>query len=508
MYDVPLTTNVVPVSVADNMPVPGVNDPFVTVPVSIPPVNVPVSSRYVPTSSVHVPVPAVYTPVSSVHVRSVTVPVSVPAVSAPAVTFALPSPPVLPNVPVATFAPRQPSFLPDVRFRAALLPQTHATSSPAPWGFGARQFWPHAGAAGSGVVSSAAAASSQPFVRRSVVQPPVSSVAPPAPRAQLGSELAQPVSAHAPWSVPYPEHNVISSFSIRHRLPPIPSATLTLIREGKFVDFNTLFSAMYAGEAPTRELSIYLPEPGSEVEDVGQQTVRIRQSPVSKHKITCYADWSRTWNDYFIAVSTLHPHLAPSMAGYQAIIARFAATYDFHAWCRYDVAFRRLIAVDASVQWNQIDEDIYNRHLRGAGQSTSTVNSPRVDAAFPGRRPRPGCYRCGVVGHLARFCGLHSRQAGSQMQAPTPSPASFPPVQPVRPHGRPFRFPSPAPAPRAPVRPLLPTSTQPFRAPQRYRNGYCFDYQRNRQCIHSPCIWLHRCSLCDGNHPADWCNSS
>ena len=102
------------------------------------------------------------------------------------------------------------------------------------------------------------------------------------------------------------------------------------------------------------------------------------------------------------------------------MICQFASQYDFSSWSTYDQLFRARLVNNPVMSWDQIDEELYNRYIRGG-----TLQSK--------------CFHCRNYGHYASTCPLRENMT-------RPSNATYSSQQ---------QIPS-----------SFPTTNQPFRAPQ------------------------------------------
>ena len=141
-------------------------------------------------------------------------------------------------------------------------------------------------------------------------------------------------------------------------LPAIPPAVREQLRNGEFINFNSLL-------------------PSSSPITNDDYTIKIAQgsghdaslSLVPRHqvrpKIRSFNDWLTAWNNFIRCASYYHPHLANQYLYYQTMICQFASQYEFASWSTYDQLFCARLVNNPSMSWDQIDEELYNRFIRG-----------------------------------------------------------------------------------------------------------------------------------------------
>ena len=136
----------------------------------------------------------------------------------------------------------------------------------------------------------------------------------------------------------------------------------------------------------------------------------------------------------------------------------------------YDRLFRYTMTNNASLSWARVDDDIFNRYLRGA-------------------QLRSICFSCNNYVHLSTNCPLRTaRTRQDTLTNVSPPSDSSPSIV----NNNSFST----------------TPTQPFRAPQRFRNQpsqYVCRFYNSGQCTYANCRYMHRCQICSGAHPQSSC---
>ena len=227
------------------------------------------------------------------------------------------------------------------------------------------------------------------------------------------------------------------------RLPPLPQAVIQQIQARKFVKFDSLLPAV--SPLSSDEYTIQVSS------DCNNPTVSLIPKIQTRPSIVDFLTWMSAWNNFIQVLTHSHPHLFHDLMRYQSLITRFACQYSFSAWYTYDQLFRYHIANDINLSWASVDDDLYNRYIRGG-----TL--------------RPICYSCRQYGHLAANCPTRSHLSPSTRQ-------------------------------------------QPFLAPQRQpthssQHPTCRFFNQNEDCRIANCRFPHECRICYGNHSASKCSKN
>ena len=237
-------------------------------------------------------------------------------------------------------------------------------------------------------------------------------------------------------------------------LPPLPKRALDRIKQGEYVNFDTLLPPSSLSGSTVSSLPM---------DDAGEYDISVRSVDGSprisfsqakgKGKIKDYNSWSLAWSIYLRCMVQFFPRLIHQLVSYQSYIAQFATQYMFSAIYTFDQLHRLNLANDPGRKWDVIDDFLFNAHLRNATLSLSS-RSHTLSVIR--------CFSCNEIGHLASRC---------------------------------------------PKRAIRYSSGEPFRnGDQRSGRGYCIRYNRGAQCEGSECQYIHACSSCTrGGHPRIRC---
>ena len=229
-------------------------------------------------------------------------------------------------------------------------------------------------------------------------------------------------------------------------MPPLPQTVIDKIKNCEFVNFDLLL--------PNRS-PIQNDEYTFKVVGGATPSVALVPNNQKKPKVTDFNSWMVAWNKFIRCYSIFHPHRVQELIRYQTIICDFASQYNFAAWSQYDQMFRYQLAYNHDLSWYRIDDDLYNRYIRGA-----TL--------------RDLCYLCRSFGHFASACP--NRAGASSSQGPLP-----------------------------PFRASQRRSDTFARGSEQSTSGRICQFYNRGQCTNERCRFTHQCVVCQGAHPAFRC---
>ena len=175
------------------------------------------------------------------------------------------------------------------------------------------------------------------------------------------------------------------------------------------------------------------------------QPKRQRRGPVTDILL-----WVECYASLVEVLCTGHPDKVPEFMAYQRTIVKAHRTFLGEGWVTYDTCFRRKAAAMKSLQWGQVDFNLYNETFTGRAKSLVR------------------CQYCASEHHTSTECTFASElphQSTSSRQVQTRYDTS------------------------------------------QLANNICnlFNHKYGDQCKFSPCKFTHLCSECRGRHPASQC---
>ncbi len=128
--------------------------------------------------------------------------------------------------------------------------------------------------------------------------------------------------------------------------------------------------------------------------------------------IASLPSWLQAWGTFAEVLSGVSPRLAPHLWRYQSFIVRSSQRFKEHAWLQYDLFFRRKMALDPSLSWSAIDNELVASCLsadtiRSQLACFACGESSHLASECPGRQaalPDAACFICKEPGHFAKAC--------------------------------------------------------------------------------------------------------
>ena len=185
--------------------------------------------------------------------------------------------------------------------------------------------------------------------------PQASSSFPPAPVIAAANHLSLPESLFNNLMQPSPT-TVLSPTSTSSSLPPLPRNILDQIQAGKFVKLDDLLPAV--SPLNTDEYSIKINSASG-----GDPSISLVQN---RPRVVDFHTWLTAWNFYLQAMAFYHPTQVTDLIHYQSVFTRFASQYTFSVCFAYHRLFRHAMANNPTLSWARVDDDLFNRYLRGA----------------------------------------------------------------------------------------------------------------------------------------------
>ena len=236
-------------------------------------------------------------------------------------------------------------------------------------------------------------------------------------------------------------------------LLPLPQNVLEQIQSGKFFNFDLLLPA--TSPLSVEDYTIKVNIAGSE------PSVSLVPRAQSRPRVIEFYSWLTAWNYYLQATSFYHPTRVPELIMYQSINVRFSCQYTIASWYAYDKLFRYHMANHPMMPWSQVDDDFFNRYLRGTPL-------------------RVLCFSCCNYGHLASSCP--TRSTNTNLPSPSSSSSTSPSYQ-----GPPFRDP-----------PSIPTSASHHHS--RLNHYSHVGFSTTTTSAISPTVGFHTSVMCVIDH--------
>ena len=169
-------------------------------------------------------------------------------------------------------------------------------------------------------------------------------------------------------------------------MPALRKAVIDKIKAGEFINFDSLLP----NHSPVSDEDFAFKVGGGGGSE--SPSVSLVPKHQAKSKVTNFNSWMVASTNFVRAYSIFWPYRLQELVHYQATICDFANQFPFVAWSNYDRMFQYRLAREASLSWSRVDDDIFNRCLRGAPLQNL-------------------CYTCRNFGHNASACPL--RAAGT-----------------------------------------------------------------------------------------------
>lgn len=121
--------------------------------------------------------------------------------------------------------------------------------------------------------------------------------------------------------------------------PPIGKTLRRKIRKGEFINFDKLL------------LDPQKPPP--------LQNPKQSKSVKTTRQVADLSSWLEAWNRYLCTRVACHPAMALELVKYQTLIIMFFSRHYPQQVVEYDKLFRQAAALDQTIRWDSIKEDIY-----------------------------------------------------------------------------------------------------------------------------------------------------
>ena len=134
-----------------------------------------------------------------------------------------------------------------------------------------------------------------------------------------------------------------------HAALDVPAAYVKQIQSGEFFDLSKLlpsdFPAADDGEPVVLTLENSL--------------IRVMKSNHPTQKITNIEQWTTAFTTYMGVLTSKFPGRSQELLQYMSLIRHAAQTHRGLGWCIYDHKFRRKAALNATLKWSEIDQQLW-----------------------------------------------------------------------------------------------------------------------------------------------------
>ena len=161
--------------------------------------------------------------------------------------------------------------------------------------------------------------------------------------------------------------------------PHLPDKSIASIRNGEYIDFNTLLFENVDGHDEQLRISF---------NSLGGSGVSIPVSVAQqkRQRIDSVDRWLTAFNIFARVVVHFFPYKASELFAYQQTIRDAQRKFSGMAWYAYDIAFRKKAANDASLSWAQRDPQLYLEKFTGLAKTA--------------------CHACGSADHFTNTCPI------------------------------------------------------------------------------------------------------
>jgi hypothetical protein len=169
--------------------------------------------------------------------------------------------------------------------------------------------------------------------------------------------------------------------------PHLPAKTISSIRNGEYIDFNTLLSENVDGHDEHLKISFdSLGGPGF--------SIPVSLAQPKRQRIDSIDRWLSAFNTFARVVVHFSPYKASELFGYQQTIRDAQRKFSGMAWYAYDIAFRKKAVNDASLSWAHRDPQLYLEKFTGLAKTA--------------------CHVCGSADHFVNSCPIAPNRSTSR----------------------------------------------------------------------------------------------
>ena len=231
----------------------------------------------------------------------------------------------------------------------------------------------------------------------------------PAETAPLGSSsdpTAAIIHSEGMYKTPY-----------AHGFQDVPAAYVKQIQTGEFFDLAKLLPSNYGNLAESEQVTLTLEN----------SVLKVKKSSHCVARITEIEPWTTAFSTYMSVLTHKFPHRAQELLQYMSLIRYAARTHRGLGWCVYDHKFRQKASLNPSLNWSDIDQQLWliiftvspdvlrreNPLFHHGPQKSGTSGGERGicieynrrgECSHPQCRYQHICSQCSGL-HARRFCG-------------------------------------------------------------------------------------------------------
>ncbi|CAB4032393.1 gag [Paramuricea clavata] len=154
------------------------------------------------------------------------------------------------------------------------------------------------------------------------------------PEAPHSSSQSLPASNHLPYGQSFHD---------------LPASYVKKIQSGEFFELSKLLPKNLCNTVDEQPVVL----------TVENSIVKVKQSTQSTTNITDIDKWTTAFTTYMSVFTHQFPNRAQELLQYMTIIRHAAHCHKGVGWCIYDIKFRRKAALNLSLNWSEIDKQLW-----------------------------------------------------------------------------------------------------------------------------------------------------
>ena len=134
-----------------------------------------------------------------------------------------------------------------------------------------------------------------------------------------------------------------------HAALDVPAAYVKQIQSGEFFDLSKLLPSDFPATDDGEPVVLTLEN----------SIIRVKKSNPPTQKITNIEQWTTAFTTYMGVLTSKFPGRSQELLQYMSLIRHAAQTHRGLGWCIYDHKFRRKAALNATLKWSEIDQQLW-----------------------------------------------------------------------------------------------------------------------------------------------------